>query len=135
AVRSAVKKLSITRMNTYETCHGTGAIGSPQTCPTCHETRSIQQTTSKMRFNMPYTRCGGTNKLRTICQTYGGEGHVQRTETIEIRIPAKVTNSKRMRVPGKGNAGTMGAPPKDLYLRVVVRPHPFFEQRGNDLYT
>jgi molecular chaperone DnaJ len=29
----------------------------------------------------------------------------------------------------------MGAPAGDLYLRVVVRPHPFFERRGNDLYT
>jgi molecular chaperone DnaJ len=29
----------------------------------------------------------------------------------------------------------MGAPPGDLYLRVEVRPHPFFERRGNDIYT
>jgi molecular chaperone DnaJ len=29
----------------------------------------------------------------------------------------------------------MGAPPGDLYLRVVVSPHEFFERRGNDLYT
>jgi molecular chaperone DnaJ len=29
----------------------------------------------------------------------------------------------------------MGAPAGDLYLRVEVRPHPFFERRGNDLYT
>jgi molecular chaperone DnaJ len=29
----------------------------------------------------------------------------------------------------------MGAPAGDLYLQVVVRPHPFFERRGNDLYT
>src|SRR4030088_3424937 len=29
----------------------------------------------------------------------------------------------------------MGAPPGDLYLRVIVKPHEFFERRGNDLYT
>jgi molecular chaperone DnaJ len=29
----------------------------------------------------------------------------------------------------------MGAPAGDLYLRVEVRPHAFFERRGNDLYT
>jgi len=29
----------------------------------------------------------------------------------------------------------MGAPAGDLYLRVVVRPHEFFERRGDDLYT
>ncbi|HKE34762.1 MAG TPA: molecular chaperone DnaJ [Candidatus Acidoferrum sp.] len=135
AVRGAVKKLSITRMDACETCHGTGAIGSPQTCPTCHGTGSIQQAAGKMRFNVPCTRCGGTGKLRTVCRTCGGEGRVRRTETIEVRIPAGVANGGRVRVPGKGNAGTMGAPPGDLYLRVVVRPHPFFERRGNDLYT
>jgi molecular chaperone DnaJ len=135
AVRGAVKKLSITRMDTCETCHGTGAIGSPQTCPTCHGTGSIQQAAGKMRFNVPCTRCGGTGKLRSACRTCGGEGRLRRTETIEVRIPAGVANGGRVRVPGKGNAGTMGAPVGDLYLRVVVRPHPFFERRGNDLYT
>jgi len=135
AVRGAVKKLSITRMDSCETCHGTGAIGSPQTCPTCHGTGSIQQAAGKMRFNVPCNRCGGTGKLRTPCRTCGGEGRVRRTETIEVRIPAGVANGGRVRVPGKGNAGTMGAPAGDLYLRVVVRPHPFFERRGNDLYT
>ena len=134
AVRGAVKKLSITRMDACETCHGTGAVGSPQTCPTCHGTGSIQQAAGKMRFNVPCTRCGGTGKLRTACRTCGGEGRVRRTETIDVRIPAGVANGGRVRVPGKGNSGTMGAPPGDLYLRVVVRPHPFFERRGNDLY-
>ena len=135
AVRGAVKKLSITRLDACETCHGTGAVGSPQTCPTCHGTGSIQQAAGKMRFNVPCTRCGGTGKLRTPCKTCGGEGRVRRTETIDVRIPAGVANGGRVRVPGKGNAGTMGAPTGDLYLRVVVRPHPFFERRGNDLYT
>ena len=135
AVRGAVKKLSITRMDACETCHGTGAVGSPQTCPTCHGTGSIQQAAGKMRFNVPCTRCGGTGKLRTPCRTCGGEGRVRRTETIDVRIPAGVANGGRVRVPGKGNAGTMSASPGDLYLRVVVRPHPFFERRGNDLYV
>jgi molecular chaperone DnaJ len=135
AVRGGVKKLQITRMDTCETCHGTGAIGSPQTCPTCHGTGTVQQAAGKMRFNVPCNRCGGTGKLRTTCKTCGGEGRVRRTETIEVRIPAGVASGGRVRVPGKGNAGTMGAPAGDLYLLVEVRPHPYFERRGNDLYT
>jgi len=135
AVRGAVKKLQITRLDTCETCHGTGAIGSAQTCTVCGGTGSIQQAAGKMRFNVPCTRCGGTGKIRTPCRTCGGEGRVRRTETIEVRIPAGLASGSRVRVPGKGNSGTMGAPAGDLYLRVEVRPHPYFERRGNDLYT
>ena len=135
AVRGAVKKLQITRLDACENCHGTGAVGSPQTCPACNGTGTIQQAAGKMRFNVPCTRCGGTGKLRTPCKVCGGEGRVRRTETIDVRIPAGVASGGRVRVPGKGNAGTMGAPPGDLYLLVEVRPHPFFERRGNDLYT
>jgi molecular chaperone DnaJ len=88
-----------------------------------------------MRFNVPCTRCGGTGKLRTMCRACNGEGRVRRTETVDVRIPAGVASGARLRVPGKGNAGTMGAPPGDLYLRILVKPHEFFERRGNDLYT
>ena len=135
AVRGAVKKLTITRLDTCDTCHGTGAIGSAQTCPTCHGSGTIQQAAGKMKFNVPCTRCGGTGKIRKVCPTCSGEGRLRRTETIEVRIPAGVASGSRVRVPGKGNAGTMGAPPGDLYLRVDVRPHTFFERRGDDLYT
>jgi molecular chaperone DnaJ len=135
AVRGAVKKLSITRLDTCETCHGTGAVGSPQTCTACGGTGTIRQAAGKMKFNVPCTRCGGTGKLRTMCKTCNGEGRVRRSETIDVRIPAGVANGGRVRVPGKGNSGTMGAPPGDLYLRVVVKPHEFFERRGDDLYT
>ena len=135
AVRGAVKKIQITRMETCETCHGTGAVGSPQTCTACGGTGTIQQAAGKMKFNVPCTRCGGTGKLRTLCKTCGGEGRIRRTETIDVRIPAGVASGSRVRVPGKGNAGTMGAPAGDLYLRVEVKPHPFFERRGNDLYV
>jgi molecular chaperone DnaJ len=135
AVRGAVKRMTVTRLDTCETCHGTGAIGSPETCPVCHGSGTVQQAAGKMRFNVPCTRCGGTGKLRTPCRTCGGEGRVRRTETIEVRIPPGLASGSRVRVPGKGNSGTLGAPAGDLYLRVEVRPHPFFERRGNDLYT
>jgi molecular chaperone DnaJ len=135
AVRGAVKKISITRMDTCETCHGTGAVGSPQTCPVCHGKGTVEQQAGKMRFNGPCSRCGGTGKIRTVCKTCAGEGRVRRTESIDVRIPVGVASGSRVRVPGKGNAGTMGAPPGDLYLRVVVKPHSFFDRQGNDLHT
>src|ERR1700675_676873 len=133
AVRGAVKKLTITRMDACDTCHGTGAVGSAQSCNACGGTGTVQQAAGKMRFKVPCTRCGGTGKVRMACKTCSGEGRMRRTETIDVRIPPGAASGSRMRVPGKGNAGTMGAPVGDLYLRVEVRPHEFFERRGDDL--
>ena len=88
-----------------------------------------------MRFNVPCTHCGGTGKLRTMCKSCGGEGRVRRTETIDVRIPAGVASGSRVRVPGKATQERWERSAGDLYLRVEVKPHPFFERRGNDLHV
>jgi molecular chaperone DnaJ len=135
AVRGVVKKLSVVRLDACAPCHGTGAIGSPQTCTACNGTGAIQQAAGRMRFNVPCNRCGGTGKLRTPCRACNGEGRVRRTETIDVRIPAGVASGSLVRVAGKGNSGTMGAPAGDLYLRVEVKRHPVFEREGDDLFV
>lgn len=60
---------------------------------------------------------------------------MRRADTIDFRIPAGAQTGSRFRVPGRGNAGTRGGPPGDLYIVTRVEPHPFFERRGDDLYT
>src|SRR5256884_6817632 len=89
AVRGAVKKLSITRLDTCETCHGTGAVGTPQTCNVCGGTGTVQQAAGKMKFNVPCTRCGGTGKMRTLCKTCGGGGRVRGGEKNGGGLPAR----------------------------------------------
>ena len=135
AVRGTAKKLTIARLDTCSECRGSGAVGQPQTCSTCGGTGQVTQTSGRMRFNMACSRCGGTGRVRNLCRMCGGEGRQRRADTIEIRIPAGVHTGSRVRVAGKGNAGAGGAAPGDLYILIDVRPHPFFERRGGDLYT
>jgi molecular chaperone DnaJ len=135
AVHGTVKKLTITRMDVCSDCHGTGATGQPQTCTACGGTGQVAQTSGRMRFNLTCTRCGGTGRIQNTCKQCGGEGRVRRVDTIEVRIPAGVQTGSRVRVAGRGNAGTGGAPAGDLYIITEVQPHPFFERRGDDLYT
>lgn len=135
AVRGTVKKITITRLDSCATCHGTGAQGSAQVCPGCSGRGTVQQTSGKMRFNVSCPRCGGSGKLRTSCRRCGAEGRVRVSETIDVRTPAGVHTGSRVRVPAHGNAGTVGAPPGDLYILIEVQPHPFFERRDDDLYT
>ena len=135
AVHGTVKKLTISRLDACTDCHGTGAVGQPQTCTACGGTGQVTQTSGKMRFNLTCTRCGGTGRVRNICRLCGGDGRVRRADTIEVRIPAGVHTGSRVRVPGRGNAGTSGEPPGDLYIITDVQPHPFFDRRGDDIYT
>jgi molecular chaperone DnaJ len=135
AVRGAVKKVTISRLETCETCGGSGAVGQPQTCEVCGGTGQVSQVSGRMRFNVTCSRCGGTGKVRPICRVCGGEGRVRRAETIDVRIPAGVQTGSRVRVPGHGNAGTHGSPPGDLYFIIEVKAHPYFQRRGDDLYT
>ena len=56
------------------------------------------------------------------------------THSFQVRIPAGAVEGRRIRVPGKGEAGVGGAPAGDLYLRVRHAAHPDFRVRGADLY-
>jgi molecular chaperone DnaJ len=87
-----------------------------------------------MRFNLTCPRCEGAGQLRNACPQCHGEGRVVRTDSVEVRIPPGVQNGGRLRVPAKGNAGTLGAPAGDLYITVRVEPHPFFQREGDDIH-
>jgi molecular chaperone DnaJ len=136
AMRGTVKKLSFTRLDVCNVCHGNGfEPGEEKTCPTCGGTGRVTQTSGKMRFQVTCSRCGGSGKLRTLCRNCGGEGRVQRVDTLDVRIPPGAQTGSRVRVAGRGNAGVQGGPPGDLYIIMNVQPHPFFDRRGDDLYT
>jgi molecular chaperone DnaJ len=136
AMRGVVKKLSFTRLDICNVCHGAGAQPDDEkVCPTCGGSGRVTQVGGKMRFQITCSRCGGSGRLRTICRNCGGEGRLQRTETLDVRIPPGAQTGSRVRVAGHGNAGVHGGPPGDLYIIMNVQPHPFFERRGDDLYT
>jgi curved DNA-binding protein len=71
---------------------------------------------------------GATRRLRLE-----GDGHKSRT--VEVRIPAGVTDGARVRVAGEGEAVPKGGANGDLFLRVHLEPHPRFTREGADLRT
>jgi len=136
AMRGTVKKLSFTRLDVCTACHGTGvAPGDEKVCPSCGGSGQVTQVSGKMRFQITCSRCGGAGKLRTACRSCGGEGRVARMETLDVRIPPGAQTGSRVRVAGRGNVGLHGGPPGDLYIVMKVEPHPFFDRRGDDLFT
>lgn len=90
--------------------------------------------TISLRRGAPCETCGGTGyKGRRSCPTCSGEGVALKSEEHKVRIPAGITEGKRLRVAGRGEAGSGGGDSGDLFLRVRFARHPDFEVEGHDL--
>ena len=135
SVRGLSARINLTRQGTCSSCNGTGMdrASEQRTCTQCKGTGQENRGHGFMRFSGTCRACGGTGKTGARCKTCGGSGGVPVEETITVRIPPGTTNGFRMRVPGKGNSGRSGGPQGDLYLRIAVRPHDFFQREGNDI--
>ena len=134
AIRGTQAAINVTRHEVCPTCHGLGNSNSGSaTCPECNGTGHVTQMAGAMKFNLTCPRCSGKGRLNKSCPTCHGDGRVAKTEVVEVRIPAGAQNGSRLRVAGKGNAGTMGAPPGDLYITTRVEPHPFFNREGDNI--
>jgi molecular chaperone DnaJ len=87
-----------------------------------------------MKFNTTCPRCHGTGKNISTCPTCHGVGTVEKTEPLEVRIKAGTRDGQRIRIPGKGNAGSHGQPPGDLYAIIRAGDHPIFHREGDDIH-
>lgn len=134
AIRGSKTRVDITRHEVCSVCHGTGAANTGMvTCPQCKGTGNVQQMAGSMKFNLTCPRCNGKGHLQDACSACHGDGRISKTETVEVRIPAGAQDGSRLRVAGKGNAGTQGAPAGDLYITTRVAPHPFFRREGDNI--
>ncbi len=135
AIRGTVMRLNAGRLDTCSNCGGKGLVGTPTTCPQCHGSGQVTQSSGRMKFNVPCPRCGGTGKAQNVCPACHGEGVVQRSEPIEVRIKPGTRDGQRIRIAGKGNAGANGGPAGDLYIIIRIDPHPVFRREGDDIYV
>ena len=134
AIRGGVMRLNISRQDVCSNCHGQGFLEQPGKCPQCNGTGQVTQTGGRMKFNVQCPRCHGTGKNISTCPTCHGEGTVERTEPLEVRIKPGTRDGQRIRIPGKGNAGTHGGPPGDLFVIIRSGEHPIFRREGDDIY-
>lgn len=62
--------------------------------------------------------------------TYQDDG---RQQSVSVKVPAGISTGKKLRLPGKGQAGLHGGPAGDLFVQVRVLDHPLFQREGDDL--
>jgi curved DNA-binding protein len=78
----------------------------------------------------------GTTKalnLSTEQTDEAGRPQVQ-SKTLNVRVPAGVTDGQRIRLPAQGGAGIGGGERGDLYAVVRLAPHSFFVPDGRDIH-
>ncbi len=137
AIFGTTANLTVNRDASCAACGGTGnRPGSkPIECPDCKGTGKVRSGKMFFAVNQACARCKGTGKLGfDPCSSCRGRGVTPVTEQLKVKIPAGVDNGSKVRVAGKGGAGSGGGPPGDLYIITKVRPHGFFERKGDNLY-
>jgi molecular chaperone DnaJ len=122
---------------TCEACSGIGAKpgSKPKTCSTCNGHGRVRAQQGFFAIERTCPTCHGRGEIiDNPCSACSGAGRVSRERTLSVNIPAGVEDGTRIRLAGEGEAGMRGGPPGDLYIFLAIKPHPFFQRDGADLY-
>ena len=138
AVTGTKKDIKIDVVDNCPDCDGKGGFNS-SSCSECRGSGTITQEQRTMfgtflsKTTCPY--CNGTGTtFEKKCTTCKGKGKIKKNKTITVNVPAGIDSDNRLRIAGKGEAGTNGGNPGDLYIEFTVREHEFYERVDDDIY-
>ncbi len=141
-VHGTEKEIKLYKRATCDRCNGSG--GEPgadlKTCPTCKGSGRIQTTRRSLFGSFSQVsecpECHGSGQIyEKKCSKCGGDGRVREEQTVELKIPAGISDGQTISVKGQGEAGERGAQAGDLYVNVHVLPHKKFTRKGNDILS
>ncbi len=134
------KEITVTRNETCDNCHGTGAKpGTSVTkCTTCNGTGQVTQVQNtilgQMQTRRTCTVCHGTGEIiKEPCEVCHGNGTVRKQPRIKVKIPAGIDDNQTVVLRGEGEPGEKGGPKGDLYITVRIKRHSIFTRSGNNV--
>jgi molecular chaperone DnaJ len=130
-------QIRIPSWESCETCHGSGAKPgtSAKTCSTCGGSGNVHLRQGFFSIQQTCPHCHGSGRIiPEPCLTCGGAGKVKKQKTLEVKIPAGISEGMRIRSVGNGEPGTNGGPAGDLYIEIRIKQHEIFERDGDDLH-
>ncbi|HEV2141140.1 MAG TPA: molecular chaperone DnaJ, partial [Candidatus Dormibacteraeota bacterium] len=134
------KQIDVPRLATCDRCSGSGAEpGSGQeTCPSCGGAGQIRRAAQSFFGQVVTTStcptCAGAGRiLKDPCHECRGQGRVQKTRRLAVKIPAGVDTGSQIRISGEGESGLRAGPPGDLYVVVRVKPHGALARHDQDV--
>ena len=134
------KQIDIPRLAACDRCSGTGSepgTGS-ETCPGCRGSGQIRRAAQSIFGQVVTTAtcptCGGAGRiLKSPCSQCRGQGRLQRSKRMSVKIPAGVDTGSQIRLSGEGEAGLRGGPPGDLYVVLRVKAHAQLSRHDQDM--
>lgn len=136
AALGSEKEIEIRKLDACETCTGSGAQKGTHaiTCPTCRGQGQVAVSRGFFQVAQTCPKCRGTGHIvEKPCKSCHGEGRIEKTSRVKIKIPAGVDSDSRLRSTSGGEAGVRGGPPGDLYVVLHVKEHKIFARDGMDL--
>jgi len=136
-VATGVKKMvTIQRDELCTTCQGTGARPGtrPTNCRRCGGQGVVIMRQGFFQIQQTCPSCGGAGVIITDpCSSCRGKGKVTANRSLEVEVPPGVDTGDRIRYPGQGDVGAVGAPRGDLEFVIRVKEHRFFQRDGQHL--
>lgn len=139
AVHGTKRDIKVDVEDECSECDGKGGFGS-HTCSECKGSGTVTRQQASL-FGSFISRttcptCGGTGtSFDKTCTKCHGSGIEVKNKTLTVTIPKGVDSGNRIRLAGKGEAGTGGGYPGDLYIEFSVKDDEFFQRDGNDIYA
>ncbi|WP_053981860.1 molecular chaperone DnaJ [Marinagarivorans algicola] len=137
AVKGTSVKIKVPTLVSCKPCDGSGAKPGtkPKTCTTCGGVGQVRMQQGFFQVQQTCPTCRGKGKeIGEPCSNCHGQGRVEETKTLSVKVPPGVDTGDRIRLSGEGEAGTDGGPTGDLYVQVSVKEHEFFQRDGKNLY-
>jgi molecular chaperone DnaJ len=137
AVKGVEKKIRIPVLENCTSCKGTGAKpgSQPTSCSTCGGVGQVRMQQGFFSVQQTCPNCRGKGTIISDpCDQCHGQGRVEESKTLSVKIPPGVDTGDRVRLSGEGEAGPGGGPNGDLYVQVMVKEHELFHREGRDLY-
>ncbi|MFD8010671.1 molecular chaperone DnaJ [Streptomyces sp. NPDC058955] len=136
AIEGATVPLRMSSQQPCTACSGTGdKNGTPRVCPTCVGTGQVSRGSGGgFSLTDPCVDCKGRGLIaENPCEVCKGSGRAKSSRTMQVRIPAGVSDGQKIRLRGKGAPGERGGPNGDLFVVVHVDAHPVFGRKDDNL--
>ena len=119
------------------TCKGNGSKPgfNPDRCSYCGGNGKVRSNQGFFTVQQTCPQCTGSGEEITHpCNDCNGQGNKQTSKKISVTIPKGVDDGTRIRLAGKGEAGTRGGGSGDLYLFINVKSHDLFKRSDVNLF-